>query len=172
MAKFFVLESPNFCGLTYDSERSVLGAYVEAVPGAEVGAPDNFDEFFQFASKDACFEKALSIDPSYSKNNIYGPLNPQLVDSSPQQVVGTVNQAVTLFCEFSVPESGVTFSYQWKDPQGSDIPTATSNIFTFTPKSEAFAGDYTCVVTASGDHNWTGITSFICNVKLTPALSY
>lgn len=172
MAKFFVFESPNFCGLQYDSERSVLGSYIEAVPGAEVAGPDNFDEFFQFASKDACFEKALSIDPSYSKNNVYGALNPQLVASSPEQVVGTVNQEVILFCEFSVSEPGVTISYQWKDPQGSEIPTATSNVFTFTPKSEAFAGMYTCIATASGDHSWTGNNSFMCTVKLTPALSY
>lgn len=168
MANVFVFQSNNSSGILYDSSQSLVGPYISGVPGAEVMCPDNFDEFFQYSTKEECLQKALALDPSYSKNNIYGKINLELIDSSPETIAQEAGTELILFCEFSTPEAGVTVTYQWFDPQGMAIPTATSNVFSFTPSSTQFAGEYRCQASASGDYNWTGGDSFVCTVNIAP----
>lgn len=172
MAKTFIFEDPNRYGLQYNSELAALGSYVEGGPGVEVFGPDQFDQFFQYATKEECLQKALSIDPSFSKNKIFGPIKLTLVDSTPDAVAGVVGQAVVLFCDFKTDEIGVSVSYQWYDPQNTPILTATSSSFTFTPSSKEFSGTYRCIATASGEYNWTGESAYECNVSLSAPLNY
>lgn len=172
MARSYFLEAPNSYGLLYNSFASSLGPYIDGVPGAEVGCPDQYDQFFQYETKEACLNKAISIDPSFSKNTIYGDIKIDIVDASPATVGGYVNQPVVLFFECSSSEPGVTLSYQWFDPVGNPIPTATSSTFTFTPSSLQFAGTYHCVCSASGSDNWTGGDTLYVRVKLTESLSF
>lgn len=172
MAKTYFFEAPNSYGLLFDSSASSLGPYIEGVPGAEVGCPDKFDQFFQYETKEACLDKAVQIDSSFSKNTIYGPIPVNAVDTSPTTVGGYINQPVVLFFECSSSEPGVTLSYQWFDPIGNPIPTATSSTFTFTPSSVQFSGNYQCICSATGSNNWTGEASLTVRVELTESLSF
>lgn len=172
MAHSYFFEAPNSYGLLYNSSTSSLGPYIEGVPGAEVGCPDQYDEFFQYETKEACLNKAVSIDSSFSKNTIYGEIKIDVIDTSPTTVGGYVGQPVVLFFECSSSEPGVTLSYQWFDPVGNPIPTATSSTFTFTPSSIQFSGVYECVCSASGPNNWTGGNTLTVRVKLTEPLSF
>jgi len=172
MAKTFTLEAPNFCGILYDSDTAFIGPFIEAVPNGVVSCPDNYDQFFQFSSKEACFQKALELNPSCSKNKVFGEIVANYVDGSPDVVKGYVNQQIVLFCEYDYPDSNVVITYQWFDPEGTSIPTATSNVFSFTPSSKDFSGAYKCIVTSSGDHNWTGVTTFGTNLTLFDPLIY
>jgi hypothetical protein len=172
MSHTFVFEAPNFYGLLFNSSTSSLGPYIEGAPGVEVGCPDSFDEFFQYETKEACLEKALSIDPSFSKDTIYGPISLEVVDKSPSPVSGYLNQQVVLFVECTSPDPGVTLTYQWFDPANNPIPTATSSVFTFTPTSTQFSGVYRCLCSASGQHNWTGSLNNYITVKLLEPLTF
>lgn len=172
MTQSYYLEAPNTCGLLFDTTSSVIGPYVEAPVGAEILTQDKFDEFFQFSSKEACLNKAISLDPSYSKNKIFGPIPLDKVDSSPDNLEGYVNQEIIIYCDFVSGTSDVLISYQWLDPQGVPIPTANTNVLTFTPSSIAFSGKYTCLVSAIGEYNWTGSDAFSCQVKIVQPLSF
>lgn len=172
MANTFVFEAPNSYGLTVDSSLSQLGTYIEGAPGVIVTCPDKYDQFLQFDSKEACLQNALTLDPSFSKNTIYGPIPLTIVDSSPEVVTGYVGQQVVLFCEVESQDPSVVLNYQWCDPQNVAIPTATSSVFTFTPSSKEYSGTYLCNVYASGSDNWTGSKGYSCQVILSVPLSF
>lgn len=172
MAHSYFFEAPNSYGVLFDSASSSLGPYIEGAPGVEVSTPDKYDQFFQYETKEGCLAKCISIDPTFSKNNIYGPIQIDVIDKSPSSIGGYINQPVTLFFDCTSPEPGVTLNYQWIDPVNNPIPTATSSIFTFTPSNIQFSGIYKCVCSASGSDNWTGEDTLIVRVNLTEALSF
>lgn len=167
--QIFKFEAPNHFGLLWDSESSTFGPFVTGSEGIEVACPDIYDQFFQYQTKEAAFAKALELDPNYSKNNIFGPIKPEKVDSSPEEITAAINQEIILFCDFTCESPEATFTYQWYDPQNLPIPGATTNIFTFTPKSTLFEGAYSCNVKVEAPINWTGESGISCNVKLLPA---
>ena len=172
MTHTYFFDAPNFYGVLFDSASSSLGPYVEGAPGVEVGCPDKYDQFFQYETKEGCLDKCVSVDPTFSKNTIYGPIQIDVVDKSPSSVGGYVGQPVILLFECATAEPGVTITYQWIDPVGNPIPTATSSIFTFTPSNIQFSGIYQCVCSASGANNWTGEDTLAVRVRLTEALSF
>lgn len=168
MAHTFYIQAPNGYGLLFDSEKSIFGSYVDGPPGTEIMCPDNYDQFWQYETKEELLLAAVAADPSFSKDKIYGKIELEITNSSPSQVKTITGNEVTLFCDFTAADPGITLTYQWFDPQGVPIPTATSNIFTFTPSSEVFSGVYKCQAYASGEYNWTGGSTFECDVVVGP----
>lgn len=172
MANTYVFDNSKLFGILYDSYASKLGGYVEGSPGAVVGCADNFDQFFVYETKEACLDKAIELDPQFSKNTIYGSIKLDVEAQSPEKVTGNVNEQVVLFFECSSPDPGVTLSYQWYAPNNSLIPTATSSVFTFTPTAIQYSGTYRCECKASGAKNWTGDTNCYIKVALTEPITF
>jgi hypothetical protein len=161
--KEFTVTSPNTCGLVILPGGLV---YVGTV-GAITFAPDTatFEEFL--TAEDAA-ARAVEIDPGYDVNNIYGPLLLTPVNVSNPNEAAYSGTDLTLHCEYECADAGV--SYQWLNPGGLVIPSATTSAFTLSNLTEKLDGTYTCAVSASNAKGQTGSATGSFAVTVYPSV--
>jgi hypothetical protein len=161
--KEFTITPPNTCGLVV---RPTGLVYVSTV-GAITFAPDD-STFEEFLTADDAAARALELDPSYDVNNIYGPLVLTPVDISNPTEAAYAGTDLTLHCEYECADAEV--SYQWLNPGGLVIPSATTSAFTLSNLTEKLDGTYTCVVSASNAKGQTGSATGSFAVTVYPSV--
>ena len=161
--KEFTITPPNACGLVILPDGLV---YVSTV-GATTFAPDTAT-FEEFLTADDAAARALELDPSYDVNNIYGPLVLTPVNVSNPTEAAYAGTDLTLHCEYECADATVT--YQWKNPGGLIIPSATTSAFTLSNLTEKLDGTYTCEVSASNAKGQTGSATGSFAVTVYPSV--
>jgi hypothetical protein len=155
--------SPNTCGL------SVIGTdivYIQAA-GLLTFAPDTAT-FSEYLTPEDAAAAALVIDPSYDVNNIFGPLTLTPVNVTESPITAIVGAEVAIDCEYECSDPAATVSYQWS-LNGTEIPGAHESTLELSNVSEAYAGDYTCAVSASNAQGQTGSASASFTLTVNPA---
>jgi hypothetical protein len=135
---------------------------------AKIGVPDSYTSFQQFTNPDDALAAARVIDPSYPANNILGPLLLTPVNVSDETQNAYAGTDLTLHCEYECADATVT--YQWKNPGGLIIPSATTSSFTLSNLTEKLDGTYTCVVSASNAKGQTGSATGSFAVTVYPSV--
>ena len=161
--KEFTVTSPNTCGLVI----LPTGLVFVNVAGALTFAPDTAT-FEEFLTADDAAARAVELDPSYDLNNIYGPLALTPVNVSDSNEPAYTGTDLTLHCEYSCEDAEV--SYQWLNPGGLVIPSATTSAFTLSNLTEKLDGTYTCAVSASNAKGQIGSATGSFAVTVYPSV--
>lgn len=162
--QIFTVSSPNTCGLVIDGANIV---YIDTV-GTKIYAPDTAT-FAEYLTQDDAASAALSIDPSFDVNQILGPLDLNPVNVGDPKVSAYAGDSLTLNCEYSCGDCDVV--YEWLNPGGLPIPSATGSSLTLSNLTETLNGVYTCNASAQNEKGQTGIVSNRFKVTVYPTIS-
>jgi hypothetical protein len=163
---YLQLTPPNTCALIYAGTKIT---YVATEYSAKIWPFDGYTDFEQFVLPEDAAVRALEIDPDFDTTCILGPLTLNPVNVSNPQEEAVSGYDLTLYSEYSCPDSILT--YQWIDANGEDLPGETANSITFSNISRDEAGIYACNVTAVNVKGQRGNYQSAFTVIVVPALT-
>lgn len=162
--EYLQITLPNICGLIVNGTTVT---YVEGSPTAKIFTPPGYSAFEEFEEKTDAALRAIEIDPNYSTDGILGFLVLDPTNLSPGAQEISVGANITLNSEYECTDPTATITYSWSGPTGNLGVTASS--LTFDNVTDAYAGIYTCVVTASNPLNQSGTVSNSFTFTVIPA---
>jgi hypothetical protein len=165
---YLQLTPPNTCCLLYNSTELEFITYLAVDYETKIWPGAGKDEFEQFVTPDEAAARARELYPEFNTNPIYGFLSPVAVNISNPTEAAYAGTDLTLHCEYECADATVT--YQWKNPGGLVIPSATTSAFTLSNLTEKLDGTYTCVVSASNNKGQTGSATGSFAVTVYPSV--
>lgn len=166
MSHQYIIQSPDTCGYIFNPLDSSYQFF--DTPDTVIACSDNFSEFYSFATKEECYASLLQIDPSCSKNIVYGSLPiifSTIPDSTDTWVTAPSGTVVTLEANISSPEApDATSSYTWfENHNGIYSEVSIGPILSIT--STGISQKFQVRANISGAFDWTNQASQVFNIN-------
>jgi hypothetical protein len=159
----FITQPPNICAFVTDGTNVIYAAGEGVKFYTQTG-----NSFQEFTTVEDAAQAALVIDPSYDTSGILGPLDLTPVNVTESPITAINGSEVAIDCEYECSDPAATVTYQWS-LNGTEIPGAQESTLDLSNVSEAYAGDYTCTVSATNAQGQTGTATGTFTLTVIPA---
>ena len=161
----YILEAPNVCAFGVNQVANKLGFFVDDL-GVVTYYGSSITDVLSFTNREDALSAARSIDPTCSKNYIYGPAPLTLTKNFEDNLEVTEGQTVTFECTGvcdADPQAVIT--YKWIVGAVETSDTGSSFTHTFN-RIDGGLIDIRCQVEVQAADNWTNKLSAVCLVEI------